>query len=327
MIRRKPMSSDLAPTATGLSFPGLIARAERRTLIRFAEFFTVHISNSNTRQAYARALKSFLGWCEERGISEIAGIQPLHVAGYREALRLEEYSVPTIKQHLAAIRELFDWLVEGHALEINPASSVKGPRYSISKGLTPVLDGEEARRLLDSIDISHMVGLRDRAILGLLTYTFARVSAAVGMRVEDYYCRGKRWRVRLHEKNGKVIDAACHHKLEMYLDEYLQAAGIAEEKQGALFRAAKGRTRKLGAHAMTRVDAWLMVRRRAKDAGIAGQIGCHTFRATGITAYLKNGGTIDRAQKLAGHASSKTTALYDRRDDEISVEEVERIIL
>ena len=317
----------MIPTPVQDLLPALIKNAEHRTLLRFAEFFSVHIPNANTRQAYARALKSFLAWCEGRGVTEIGRIHPLHVAGYREELRVDGYSVPTVKQHLAAIRELFDWMVEGHALEINPASSVRGPRHSVSKGLTPVLDGEEARRLLDSIDVSHVVGLRDRAVLGLLTYTFARVSAAVGMKVEDYYPRGKRWRVRLHEKNGKVIDAACHHKLEIYLDEYIQVAGIAEEKQGALFRSAKGRTRKLTAHAMTRIDAWLMVRRRAKDAGIAGRVGCHTFRATGITAYLKNGGTIDRAQKLAGHASSKTTALYDRRDDELSVEEVERIII
>jgi site-specific recombinase XerD len=321
------MSTEVVPIHEGIIPPALIERAGKRTLLRFAEFFTVHISNANTRQAYARALKSFLAWCEQRGVTEIARVQPLHVAGYREVLRQQGYSVPTVKQHLAAIRELFDWLVEGHLLEINPASSVKGPQYSISKGLTPVLDCEEARLLLDSIDTSHMVGLRDRALLGLLTYTFARVSAAVGMKIEDYYCRGKRWRVRLHEKNGKIIDAACHHKLEEYLDEYLHAAGISGDREGPLFRVAQGRTRTLTARAMTRIDAWLMVRRRTKDAGIAGRIGCHTFRATGITAYLKNGGTIDRAQKLAGHASSKTTALYDRSDDEISLEEVERIVI
>ena len=311
----------------GMPLPALIERAGKRTLLRFVEFFTVHVANSNTRQAYARALRTFLGWCEERGVTEIGGVQPLHVAGYREALRQEGYSVPTVKQHLAAIRELFDWLVEGHLLEINPASSVKGPRYSISRGLTPVLDREEARLLLDSIGTSDLVGLRDRALIGVLIYTFARVSAAVGMKVEDYYSRGKRWRVRLHEKNGKIIDAACHHQLEAYLDEYLAAAGIAGDRQAPLFRAARGRTGLLADHAMTRIDAWLMVQRRAREAGIAGRIGCHTFRATGITAYLKNGGSIDRAQKLAGHASSKTTALYDRRDDEISVEEVERIVL
>lgn len=320
-------TTEIAIVHEGLVLPALIERAGKRTLLRFVEFFTVHIANWNTRQAYARALKSFLGWCEQRGVTEIAGVQPLHIAGYREVLRQQGYSVPTVKQHLAAIRELFGWLVEGHLLEINPASSVKGPRYSISKGLTPVLDREEARLLLDSIDTSHVVGLRDRALIGLLTYTFARISAAVSLKVEDYYPRGKRWRVRLHEKNGKIIDAACHHELEEYLDTYLQAAKIAEDHPGPLFRVAKGRTRTLTTHAMTRVDAWLMVRRRAQDAGLAGRIGCHSFRATGITAYLKNGGALDRAQKLAGHASSKTTALYDRREDEISVEEVERIII
>jgi len=319
------MSTQLIVPSSEMALPGLIERAGKRTLLRCVEFFTVHISNANTRQAYARALKSFLGWCEQRGVAEIAGVQPLHVAGYREVLRQQRYSVPTVKQHLAAIRELFDWLVEGHLLEINPASSVKGPRYSISKGLTPVLDREEARLLLDSINTSHVVGLRDRALIGLLTYTFARVSAAVGMAVEDYYCRGKRWRVRLHEKNGKIIDAACHHNLESYLDEYLQAAGIADDREGPLFRAAKGRTRTLTVHAMTRVDAWLMVRRRVEDAGIGGRIGCHTFRATGITDYLTNGGRIEVAQRMAGHSNAKTTGLYDRRSDDISVGEVERI--
>jgi integrase/recombinase XerD len=194
----------------GFILPALIERAGKRTLLRFAEFLSVHIPNANTRQAYARALKSFLGWREQCGVTEIAAVQPLHVAGYREVRRQQGYSVSTVKQHVAAIRELFDWLVEGHLLELNPASSVKGPRYSIAKGFTPVLDRDEARLLLDSIDTSHVVGLRDRALIGLLTYMFARVSAAVDMKVEDYYCRGKRWRVRLHEKNGKIIDAACH---------------------------------------------------------------------------------------------------------------------
>lgn len=321
------MSTQLIVPSSEITLPALIERAGKRTLLRFAEFFAVHISNANTRQAYARALKRFLAWCEQCGVTGISGVQALHVAGYREILRQEGYSVPTVKQHLAAIRELFDWLVEGHLLEINPASSVKGPRYSIAKGLTPVLNRDEARLLLDSIDTSNVVGLRDRALIGLLTYTFARVSAAVGMKVGDYYFRGKRGRVRLHEKNGKIIDAACHHKLEQYLDEYLKMAGFSGEREGPLFRVAKGRSRTLANNPMTRIDAYLMVRRRAEDAGITGRISCHTFRATGITAYLKNGGTLDRAQKLAGHASSKTTALYDRRDDEISVEEVERIAI
>jgi site-specific recombinase XerD len=155
------MSTQLIVPSSEMALPVLIERAGNRTVVRFVEFFTVHISNANTRQAYARALKSSLGWCEQRGVTDIAGVQPLHVAGYREVLRQAGYSVPTVKQHLAAIRELFDWLVEGHLLELNPASCVKGARYSISQGLTPVLHREQARLLLDSIDTSHVVGLRD----------------------------------------------------------------------------------------------------------------------------------------------------------------------
>ena len=307
--------------------PALIERAGKPTLGRFAEFFTAHISNSNTRQAYARAVKSFLTWCEQHGASEIAGIQPLHVAGYREVLRQEGYSVPTVKQHLAAIRELFDWLVTGHILPVNPASSVRGPRYSVSRGATPVLSGDQASELLQSIDTAGPVGLRDRALLALMTYTFARVGAAVQMRVADYYSQKGRYWVRLHEKNGKTTEVPCHHTLRAYLDQYIRGAGLTKDKSGLLFRSAAGRIRRLSDHPMNRFDVYQMIRRRAKAAGIDASIGCHTFRATGITAYLSNGGKLEIAQRLAGHANPRTTGLYDRRSDTVSAKEVERIVI
>ena len=117
----------------------------------------------------------------------------------------------------------------------------------------------------------------------------------------------------------------CHHKLETYLDAYIQAAGIAGDRKGPLFRAALGKTKKLGPERLTRVAVWKMVRRRAADAGIDTAIGCHTFRATGITDYLTNGGRIEVAQRMAGHSNAKTIGLYDRRNDDISMGEVERI--
>lgn len=117
----------------------------------------------------------------------------------------------------------------------------------------------------------------------------------------------------------------CHHKLEAYLDEYMRKAGIAEDSKGPLFRSALGKTGKLSDRPMLRGDVWSMVRRRASDAGIETAIGCHTFRATGITDYLTNGGRIEVAQRMAGHSNAKTTGLYDRRSDDISVGEVERI--
>jgi site-specific recombinase XerD len=304
--------------------PALIAATGKRAASRFLEFFTVNIRNRNTRAAYARAARAFLAWCEARGLNRLQDVEPIHVAAYIEALQAAR-SAPTVKQHLACIRMLFDWLVTGQVIPSNPAHSVRGPRHSVSKGSTPVLSSGEARDLLKGMDVSSVVGLRDRAIIATMTYTFARVGAVVGLKVEDYYPQKKRWWLRLHEKNGKVNQMPCHHNLEAYLDEYIEAAGIAKEHRGPLFRAAAGKTKKLGAKPMSRTDIWYMVRRRAAAAGIETAIGCHTFRATGITDYLTNGGRIEVAQRMAGHSNAKTTGLYDRRSDDISLDEVERI--
>ena len=138
---------------------------------------------------------------------------------------------PSVKQHLAAIRMLFDWLVTGQVVPTNPAHSVRGPRHSVKKGKTSVLSVEEMRTLLDSIAIQDkkgnpiLIGLRDRALIALMGYTFARVGAVVGMKVEDYYIQKRRGWVRLHEKGGKVNELPCHHSLEQFLDEWLNASG------------------------------------------------------------------------------------------------------
>ena len=304
--------------------PALVAGAGERAALRFLEFFTVNIRNKNTRKAYARAAGAFLHWCKGQGIDRLQDVQPVHVAGYVEQLG-RTMSPPSVKQHLACIRMLFDWLVTGQVMPSNPAHAVRGPRHSVSKGSTPVLSSEEATALLKDMDVSTVVGLRDRALIAVMTYTFARVGAVVALNVEDYYPQKKRWWLRLREKNGKVNEMPCHHKLEAYLDAYISAAGIAEDRKGPLFRAAIRRTKTLSDHAMSRTDVWYMVRRRAVDADIETSIGCHTFRATGITDYLTNGGKLEIAQRMAGHSNAKTTGLYDRRNDDISVSEVERV--
>lgn len=312
--------------SAGVVLPALIAGAGNQAALRFLEFFTVNIRNTNTRAAYARAAGAFLRWCEGRGISTLAGVLPVHVAAYIEQL-LGQYSAPTVKQHLACIRMMFDWLVTGQVVPVNPAHSVRGPRFSVSKGVTPVLSSEEATALLTGMDVSTVVGLRDRAIIAVMTYSFARVSAVVRLAVEDYFPQKKRWWLRLREKNGKLNEMPCHHKLEAYLDAYIEAAGITDDRMGPLFRSAIGKTGVLTGKPMSRVDVWYMIRRRAADAGIETPIGCHTFRATGITDYLTNGGRIEVAQRMAGHSNAKTTGLYDRRNDDVSVGEVERIAI
>lgn len=303
--------------------PALIAREDERTTERFIDFFAVTIRNANTRAAYARAVGQFLAWCERRGVV-LRDIKPFLVAAYIEQ---HPGAAPTVKQHLAAINMLFDWLVTGQILPTNPAASVKPPRYSQTSGKTPVLSAQDARALIDSIETGQVVGLRDRALIALMVYSFARISAVVKMQVKDYYPNGKRYWIRLHEKGGKFHQVPVHHNAEQYLDEYIEAAGIKEEKNAPLFRTARKRVRELTQNAMSRIDAYKMIRRRAADAGINPNIGNHTFRATGITAYLSNGGTLEKAQAIAAHASPRTTKLYDRTSDAISLDEIERIII
>ena len=314
-----------ANTTFGCVLPAIIENAGANAAMRFVEFFTANIRNPNTRQAYARAVRDFFLWCDTHRV-ELQHIQPVIVAAYIEDLQREQ-SVPTVKQHLAAIRMLFDWLVIGQVIPMNPAASVRGPKYVIKRGKTPVLSAADARLLLDSIDTSHVVGLRDRAIIAAMVYTFARVGAVTGMKTEDYYQNGKRWWVRLHEKGGKFHEVPVHHTAEAYLDAYIEAAGIAHDKKGPLFRSTSGKTRILTVRAITRNDVLRMVKRRALDAGLSDTTCCHTFRATGITAYLENGGTLEKAQAIAAHESARTTKLYDRTSDAITLDEVERIII
>ncbi|SEP43848.1 tyrosine-type recombinase/integrase [Nitrosovibrio sp. Nv6] len=292
---------------------------------RFIEFFTANIRNPNTRKAYARAAGEFAAWCETNGLTELRDIEPVHVAAYIESLQLR-LAAPSVKQHLAAIRMLFDWLVIGQVLAVNPASSVRGPKHSVRKGKTPVLAADEARTLLDSIDIGTLTGLRDRALIGLMVYTFARVGAALGMKVEDIYVQSRRTWVRLHEKGGKQHETPCHHNLDEYLHAYLNAAALTEAKS-MLFRTTLGRTGQLSDRPMRQADAYRMIRRRAAAAGILTQIGNHSFRATGITEYLRNGGKLEVAQQMAAHESARTTGLYDRRNDQVSLDEVGRIVI
>jgi site-specific recombinase XerD len=319
--------SDVTPLALlqpRNTVPALVVVAGERAQVRFLEFFASTIRNANTRRAYGRAVVDFLAWCEGRGVGSIVNVQPLHVGAYIEGLSLAR-SAPTAKQHLAAIRRLFDWLVMGQVVPLNPAASVRGPSHSVRRGKTPVLDPTEARQLLDAIDISTPAGLRDRALIGLMVFSFARVGAALGMKVEDVYIQNRRLWVRLHEKGGKRHEMPCHHSLEAYLDAYLDGCDLRADSKGPLFRTiARGRG-ELTATPLPQANAYAMIGRRAAAAGIGTKIGNHTFRATGITAYLKNGGALETAAAMANHSSTRTTQLYDRRADQVSLDEVERV--
>ena len=272
-------SSALVPSSRQLNAVGASASGPLPTIFlgardrerRFWEFFTVNIRNRNTRKAYFVAVSQFSVWCESKKLP-LERIEQLGTVA----------SKPTVKQHLAAIRMLFDWLVIGQVMPTNPAHAVRGPKHSVRKGKTSVLSAEEMGQLLNSIQLatkkgdSILIGLRDRALISLMGYTFARVGAAVQMKVEDFYIQKRRGWVRLHEKGGKVTELPCHHNLETALDEWLTASGLASEPTAPLFPTL--RHGKLTDRApLPQANVHMMIQRRATAAGIRTKISAQVF--------------------------------------------------
>jgi integrase len=148
------------------------------------------------------------------------------------------------------------------------------------------------------------------------------------MKVEDCGRAAQDGTFGCTRKGGKHHLMPCHHALAEALHAYIAAAGIAEDRKGCLFRTSRGHDATvLSEQPMNQSDAWRMIRRRAVAAGIHAPIGNHTFRATGITAYLANGGALEHAQEMAAHESPRTTKLYDRTKERLTQDEVERIRL
>jgi site-specific recombinase XerD len=235
--------------------PALIADLGHEASWRYVEFFTANIRNPHTRRAYARACSQFFAWCDRRGLT-LGAIRPHDVATYIEELQ-NEASAPSVKQQLAAVRMMFNWLVTGQVVPTNPAAAVRGPKHVVKTGKTPVLEGAEWRKLLATIPALSLRDLRDRALIATLTYSFARISAALKMKVEDLRPCSAGWTVRLHEKGGKQHAMPCHHALAEALRAYIDAAGIADDRKGWLFRTARGHNgNTLSDQPMAQPDAW-----------------------------------------------------------------------
>ena len=174
----------------------------------------------------------------------------------------------------------------------------------------------------------HLLRVGSFIIARRYTYSFARVGAALKLKVEDLRSQGTGWQLHLHEKGGKEHKMPCHNALAEMLHAYIAAGGIAADRKGWLFRTSpRHNAAALSEQPMDQKDGWRMIRRRAAAAGIAAPIGNHSFRATGITNFLENGGSLENAQDMAAHASPRTTRLYDRRKDRLKQAEVERIRL
>ena len=303
--------SQIAPflSTTNLS-PALVAASGKNAQLRFLEFFIANIRNPNTRRAYAQAVWEFLGWCEMEGVGSISAIQPVHVAAFIELLARER-SAPTAKQRLAGIRHLFDWLViEPCGQQANPAASVRGPTHIVKKGKTPVLSPKEARRLLESIDVNTQVGLRDRALIGLMIYSLRphrRRALNEGRKISTF--RTAASGCGCTKRAASCMTCLCHHNLESYLEAYLNGVGISrQDLKGPLFRTSLGALHVcLSRTPLPQANAYAMIRRKGSRRRYQNPHWQPHISATGITAYLKNGGTLEQAAAMANHASTRTT--------------------
>ena len=321
--------SELVPTPADAALTGLGERkfvrwSGERAALRTAEFLTATIRNPHTRRAYAHAVERFARWCARRRLP-LFSLRSVHVAAYIEALG-KELSPVSVKQHLSALKHWLDALVVGHVLESNPAHAVRGPRYSQTEGKTPVLERDEVRALLLSIGEEEFIDLRDRAMIATMLFSFARVGALVRMQVRDYRHAGtSRAAFVLHEKGGRHHPVPAHHLAAELVDAYLAAAGL--RPNAPLWQSAPGRGRQLSGVALTERGVLDILKRRCAAAGLPPDICNHSFRATGITMHQDAGGDLEAARQLAGHASVKTTQLYNRSGDRKRRAEVERIQL
>lgn len=303
-------------------FPELIAETGTAARFAYEEFFHGKIRNPRTRKTYRHAVNRFLDWARSCGL-ELARIAPAHVGRYLDGLEL---APATKKLHLAAVRHFFDELVVRHVVILNPAACVRGERLQVIEGTTPEIPREQARMLLHSIDTTHVVGLRDRAVIAVLIYTAARVGAVAGLRQRHLYDSGGQLCLRFHEKAGKRREIPVRHDLENYLREYLMAV-VPESlaPDAPMFLTAVRRTRTLTQNSMTSGDIGRMVKRRLADFGFSSRLSPHSFRVMVITDLLEQGVPLEDVQYLAGHADPRTTRLYDRRQRRVTRNIVERI--
>ena len=323
---RSPAQTALLPPSQALdlsrSVPVVLERAGPKALFAADEFVASRISNPHIRRAYARSVSRFLAWCELEALE-------LHKVSQSLASRfIDELSgdSATKNQALAALRHFFDILVTCHAAPLNPFQSVRGRKHDTTDGKTPGLSIQQAHDLHGSIDTSHVVGLRDRAPLGTLAYTGARIGGITCLRRGDLEDQGTQRVLRFRDKGGKHREISVRHDLGRWLGEYLETVGIqADPKKSSLFHSALGKQRKLSPRPLSANSMGFMLKRRLKDAGLPPIFSPHSFRVLVVTDLLSQDVPLEDVQYLAGHANPRTTQIFDRRRRRVTRNIVERI--
>jgi integrase/recombinase XerD len=316
------MSNQLIVKKIALPVPAILQRAGPNAMFAAEEFFKASLSNEHTRRAYGRIVRRFLVWCD-RHDHELQQITP-GIAGTYIAEMVG--SAMTKNQALAALRHFFDVMVTRHAVVLNPFASVRGVKYSAVDGKTAEITVCQAKKLFKSLDTSNVVGLRDRAVIGVLAYTGARVGAVTKLRLGDYRNLGEERVLRFREKGGKEREIPVRHDLDVWLREYIEAAGLgAEDKKAPLLRSAEQKRKRLTTAGYQAHSIRQMLKRYLINAGLPEIFSPHSFRVAVVTDLLKQDVPLEDVQYLAGHSDPKTTQIYDRRRRRVTRNIVERI--
>ena len=318
-----PKKRALTPSSVSLVPPKFVLRGGTSLVSSYSSFFSQTL-NGNTNQAYANGVKLFCDFLTSLNLEDVLDIEPKHVTEFVDYMNDNEYGVATTRLYLSAVRMFLDACVVDGLLSVNPAKAIKLPRHSSRTGKTPVIIPEQVRQILDSIPLFSQADYRDRALIGLMVFSFFRVSAALALSLKDYELRGEQRWIIGEEKGSKRHEMPVHPTLETILDEYIEFVGFTDLTT-PLFQSSNARGGKLTGRMFDRTAAWRMVRRRAKAAGVHRDIGNHSFRATGITTYLNAGGSLEDARIMANHSNATTTKLYDRTGDIAKIQEVNRI--
>ena len=304
------------------TFPAILVRAGKAACLAADEFFSARISNPHTRTAYAHQVSRFLTWCEDEGL-ELHQVTPGLAGRFLDEL---PGGRPHPEPGPRGLRHFFDTLVARHAAVLNPFQSVRGVRHPFGEGRTPEVTVDQARQLLASIKTDSVYGLRDRAVLGTLIYTGARVGAISRLRMQDLRDNGNHRSLQFAEKGGKAREIPVRHDLDEWIAAYLEGAGLGEAPQASpLFRAGQRRASPLTDRAMSPLAVQLMLKRRLKAAGLPKILSPHSFRVLVVTDLLSQNVPLEDVQYLAGHAHPRTTQIYDRRRRRVSRNLVERI--
>jgi len=332
----KPISDiqealEYRPDTTGLIPPEILIHSGQSAIKLYNDYLHLSIRSDDSRQTYRSALSLFFRFCDTQGIKEILDIEPRHVRAYLDHRTKELGRVSSARTHYSAIKGFGQYCVEKQFLATNPAASVKYAFVNPRKGKTPIMSAEDVRSLLlsipDDVDCTDkpakQTDLRDKALVSLMAYTFARIGGILSARIGDLrYEENILW-LDMIEKGSKSHSLPISGAPRAFLESYIRDCGLSD-KTAPLFQSAN-RNGKLTGKPYDRGNSRRMIASRAKKLGIAGNTKNHTFRATGITHFLEGGGRLDDAQDIANHSNSSTTRRYDRRSNQRLVEVLKQV--